>query len=166
MANRRKSRSSKKRTLSLLPILLLASSVAASHETFRYKSTILPRTVSPRVAKNIPLKITNKCAETIWPGIASQTGTGPDTGGFELKTGTSKDLTVGGDWQGRVWGRTNCTFNAEGSGASNLNGNNGGGQACQTGDCNGVLSCVVTVSLLPSSAANLKLPVNQMANLM
>lgn len=134
-----------RRRLSLLTFNILTA-VAASHNILHNSpSQILPRIVSPRSTKNIPLKITNNCAETIWPAIASQTGTGPDTGGFELKPGTSKDLKVGGDWQGRVWGRTNCSFNADGSGASNLNGNNGGGQACQTGDCNGVLSCVVTV---------------------
>jgi hypothetical protein len=109
-----------------------------------YGAIPLPRSVSPRSSQTIPLKITNNCADTIWPAIASQAGTGPDTGGFELPTGTSKDLKVGADWQGRVWGRTNCSFNAQGTGASNLNGNNGGGRACDTGDCNGVLSCVVT----------------------
>jgi len=94
----------------------------------------------------LPLKITNACAETIWPGIGTQAGTGAGTGGFELAVGVSKDLTVSSDWQGRVWGRTNCSFNALGTGASNLNGNNGGGRACDSGDCGGVLSCVLTVS--------------------
>jgi hypothetical protein len=94
----------------------------------------------------IPLVVTNQCAETIWPGIGTQAGTGPGTGGFQLETGDSKSMTVSNDWQGRVWGRTNCSFNALGTGASNLNGNNGGGRACATGDCGGVLSCVLTVS--------------------
>lgn len=93
-------------------------------------------------AATIPLKITNLCGETIWPALLSQQGTGPGTGGFELKPGESRNLTTGPDWQGRVWGRTNCSFNAAGNGASNLNGNNGAGQACATGDCNGQLSCV------------------------
>lgn len=97
---------------------------------------------------SIPIVVTNLCTETIWPAFASQAGTGPGTGGFELTSGSTKNLTVGGDWQGRVWGRTNCTFNADGSGASNLNGNNGAGAACVTGDCNGVLNCVVTVCCL------------------
>lgn len=135
--------------LSLLSLLLMTASATASHDVhFRLSTPLIPRTVSPRTDRNIPLKITNNCAETIWPGLASQAGTGPDSGGFELKPGSSKSLAVGSDWQGRVWGRTNCSFNADGSGASNLNGNNGGGQACQTGDCNGVLSCVVTVCFL------------------
>jgi len=96
-----------------------------------------------------PLVITNLCSETVWPGIGTQAGTGPGTGGFELKAGVSKPLTVGNDWQGRIWGRTNCSFNALGTGASNLNGNNGAGRACHTGDCGGQLSCIMTVRSLP-----------------
>lgn len=92
----------------------------------------------------VPLVIVNNCAETLWPGIGTQGGTGPGTGGFQLASGDRRNLTVGNDWQGRVWGRTNCSFNALGTGASNLNGNNGAGRACITGDCGGVLSCVLT----------------------
>jgi hypothetical protein len=153
MTSARKSRP-RRRRLSLLPLAVLLTRAAASYELhLNPVGQILPRTVSPRTTKNIPLKITNNCAETLWPGLASQAGTGPDTGGFELSSRTSKSLTVGGDWQGRVWGRTNCSFNAAGTGPSNLNGNNGGGRACQTGDCNGVLSCVVTVCFLTSSVS-------------
>lgn len=97
-------------------------------------------------ATTVPLVIQNLCPETIWPGIGTQAGTGAGTGGFELPSGSSKSFTVSADWQGRVWGRTNCSFNADGSGASNKNGNNGGGAACTTGDCGGVLDCVMTVS--------------------
>lgn len=93
-----------------------------------------------------PLRITNKCDETLWPGIGTQAGTGAGTGGFELAAGKSRELEVSADWQGRVWGRTNCSFNAAGTGASNLNGHDGSGAACGTGDCGGVLSCVLTVS--------------------
>ncbi|KAI9863358.1 MAG: hypothetical protein M1813_003800 [Trichoglossum hirsutum] len=74
------------------------------------------------------------CAETIYPGISTQAGTGPGTGGFVLSSGDSRSLKVSPDWQGRVWGRTNCTFD----------GNRGGGGKCTTGDCNGVLDCVVS----------------------
>jgi hypothetical protein len=137
---------SSRRKLSPLLLFVLASSVAASQDFHvDLPGELLQRAVSPRASATIPLKITNNCAETVWPGIASQSGTGPGTGGFELKSGTSKTLATGEDWQGRVWGRTNCSFNAAGTGASNLNGNNGAGRACGTGDCNGVLSCVVTV---------------------
>jgi hypothetical protein len=97
---------------------------------------------------NAPLVISNNCAENIWPGIGTQAGTGPGQGGFLLEPGTSQHLSVSADWQGRVWGRTNCSFNVGGTGASPIGGNNGGGAACDTGDCNGVLNCVVTVSSL------------------
>ena len=145
MSSTRKPRPRRRRQ-SLLPLAVLLTTAAASYELHLSPAgQILPRTVSPRTTKNIPLKITNNCADTIWPALASRSGTGPEVNGFELSSGSSKNLTVGGDWQGRVWGRTNCSFNAAGTGASNLNGNNGGGQACETGDCNGVLNCVVTV---------------------
>jgi len=94
----------------------------------------------------VPLIISNNCDDTIWPGIGTQAGTGPGNGGFELASGESKNLTISADWQGRIWGRTNCSFNIAGNGASNLNGNDGSGAACGTGDCGGVLSCLLTVS--------------------
>lgn len=109
-------------------------------------NTTLSSNFQTRQAASIPLVIKNNCAETIWPALASQAGTGPGVGGFELATNASRSLTVGADWQGRVWGRTNCSFNAAGTGASNLNGNNGAGRSCGTGDCNSVLNCIVTVS--------------------
>lgn len=81
----------------------------------------------------IPLVITNKCDSTIWPGLATQAGLGPGTGGFELQPGASKNLTVGSNWQGRIWGRTNCTVN-------------GNSCACQTGDCFAKLDYEFSVS--------------------
>ena len=80
----------------------------------------------------IPLVITNRCEGTIWPGLATQAGTGPGTGGFQLASGASKQLWVSGDWQGRVWGRTNCTVNGDSC-------------TCTTGDCMGKLDCQYSV---------------------
>lgn len=42
--------------------------------------------------EKIPLVVTNKCDSTIWPGVATQSGTGPGIGGFELATNKSKKL--------------------------------------------------------------------------
>jgi hypothetical protein len=78
--------------------------------------------------EKVPLVITNKCEATIWPGIATQAGTGPGTGGFELAQGKKKEMKVSWDWQGRVWGRTNCTVNDDSC-------------SCETGDCLGKLDC-------------------------
>lgn len=110
-----------------------------------------PRTGPPEKRDSVPLKISNYCEQTIWPGIGTQAGTGAGTGGFELASGDIKELTVSADWQGRVWGRTNCSFNDLGTGASNKNGNNGAGAACTTGDCGGVMSCVLTVCIFFST---------------
>ncbi|TPX17076.1 uncharacterized protein E0L32_003194 [Thyridium curvatum] len=92
----------------------------------------------------VPLKVTNNCGETLWPGIATQHGVGPGTGGFVLDPGRTVGFNVSWDWQGRLWGRTNCSFNDDGSGPANLNGVDGNGAACTTGDCFGKLDCEFT----------------------
>jgi len=96
-------------------------------------------------AKPIPLVVTNNCADTIWPGLGTQHGIGPGTGGFKLGPNDARKMWVSSDWQGRVWGRTNCTFNEDGTGPGNLNGVDGNGAACMTGDCFGRLDCLFTV---------------------
>lgn len=96
-------------------------------------------------AETRPLSIVNMCEETIHPGIATQAGTAPATSGFELRPGGVRNLTVGADWQGRVWGRTNCSFNLDGTGPSTFGGVNGYGRSCSTGDCNGILDCRASV---------------------
>lgn len=92
-------------------------------------------------AETRPLSITNLCQETIYPGIVTQTGIAPSSGGFQLFPGASRNFTVSGDWQGRVWGRTNCSFNSAGTGPSS----GGYGKACSTGDCGGIIDCKATV---------------------
>ncbi|KAI9820508.1 MAG: hypothetical protein M1832_003699 [Thelocarpon impressellum] len=99
----------------------------------------------PKVSSST-LKVTNQCPEAIYPAFLTQSGNGPDTSGFKLDVGSSKSSRVSGDWQGRVWGRTNCTFDGSGTDASNKGGLNGGGQACLTGDCNGLIDCDVSGS--------------------
>jgi hypothetical protein len=86
----------------------------------------------------VPLVITNRCESTMWPGLATQSGVGPGTGGFELAPGKSKKLWVASNWQGRIWGRTNCTVNGESC-------------ACETGDCFAKLDCEFSVSTITMS---------------
>lgn len=82
----------------------------------------------------IPLIVTNNCGETLWPGIRTQGGDPPDSHGFELGPGETKRQTVGPTWQGRIWGRTNCTTSGDTA-------------TCTTGDCFGKLDCEYGVSL-------------------
>lgn len=104
-------------------------------EFLQYSKLKVPAKRGPPAEKEgrIPLVITNKCDTTIWPGLATQAGTGPGTGGFELEPGKNRTLWVGSDWQGRIWGRTNCTVN-------------GNSCACKTGDCFSKLDCEFSVS--------------------
>lgn len=126
----------------------------------RRRSSSLDRPAIPGPPRKrdggIPLVISNQCGEPLWPAIQTQSGTGSGTGGFLLAPGTSRNLTVGGDWTGRVWGRTNCSFNAEGTASSR-----GSGPACSTGDCAGLMGCAGPVSfvLCSSSAKMLMLSV-------
>lgn len=92
-----------------------------------------------------PFSIVNRCAEIIYPGIATQSGTPPLRSGFELYPGGEVNISVSADWQGRIWGRTNCSFNFDGSGPSTFGGVNGYGRSCSTGDCNGILNCQASV---------------------
>jgi hypothetical protein len=82
----------------------------------------------------VPLVITNRCSDTIWPAVHTNDGQGPKSQGFELSAGSTQNFTVNTDWNGRIWGRTNCTFDSKGFGS------------CGTGDCGGNLTCTLTVS--------------------
>ncbi|KAF2197721.1 thaumatin family protein [Delitschia confertaspora ATCC 74209] len=97
-----------------------------------------PRKLNRRKESITPLIVTNYCPETIYPGISTQSGDGPPLSGFKLDPGKTSNQTVSEDWQGRVWGRTNCSFNDAGTAPKW-----GGPRACGTGDCNGVVNCVV-----------------------
>ncbi|KAF2119933.1 thaumatin family protein [Lophiotrema nucula] len=97
-----------------------------------------PRRLDLRKEPITPLLVTNNCPETIYPGISTQSGDGPKENGFKLDPGEMKNQTVSEDWQGRVWGRTNCSFNDEGTAPKD-----GGPKACRTGDCNGIVNCIV-----------------------
>ncbi|PIA40457.1 hypothetical protein AQUCO_02500276v1 [Aquilegia coerulea] len=67
--------------------------------------------------------IQNQCPYTVW--AAAIPG-----GGQQLNSGQSWTLNVGpGTTGGRIWGRTNCSFDASGR------------RGCETGDCGGILRC-------------------------
>jgi beta-mannosidase len=130
--------------VSVLCSLLLLSFLPTSDAVHHMK-----RSPSPWIYRRYetrPLKITNNCQETIYPACQTQHGTGPDTTGFMLSPGDSKSQSVSADWQGRVWGRTNCTFNGDGTSAAS-----GTGPACLTGDCGGTVACMGSVSTLMMS---------------
>ncbi|KAF2124868.1 Osmotin, thaumatin-like protein [Dothidotthia symphoricarpi CBS 119687] len=122
----------------LCSVLFLLSGFPLA-DGLHHMATKAPRkSLNRRKAPITPLLITNRCPDDIWPGIGTQSGDGPSENGFKLQPGESKNQTVSEDWQGRVWGRTNCSFNDDGTGPAQ-----GRGKACMSGDCNGVLNCAV-----------------------
>jgi len=69
--------------------------------------------------------VTNNCSDTIW-GASNHPNDGQ-----EIKSGQTWNLSLpeGLEQEGRIWARTNCTFNELGVGS------------CTTGDCEGKLKC-------------------------
>src|ERR1700761_5203690 len=88
-------------------------------------------------SQNTPMLVANWCVEDIYPGLLTQGGNGPQQNGFHLAPGSNQTIYVSSNWQGRVWGRTNCTFDSSGQAQGGSN------SACSTGDCGGALSCQI-----------------------
>ncbi|CAI5456585.1 unnamed protein product [Caenorhabditis angaria] len=86
------------------------------------------------------ITIYNKCSMTIWPGILGPGN--PAGGGFELKSGESRDIDVADSWTaGRIWARTGCD--------SNFN--------CETGFCRNSEQCNGAGGVPPVSLAEFTL---------
>jgi len=124
------------RLTNVLLLVVLTGLTSASHPA--HSQHVRRQSSQSNSNSTVQLIITNQCSDTIWPGIQTNNGTGPDTNGFALPAGSAQNLTVGADWNGRVWSRTNCTFNSSGAGG------------CFTGDCGGQLNCTI-----PGAAATL-----------
>jgi beta-mannosidase len=139
---RRRSSPKPRASILLLCRALCILSTIQMAEAIHHMAVKAPRKLERRKEPITPLLVTNHCPETIWPGISTQSGDGPPETGFELQPGDMFNQTVSEDWQGRVWGRTNCSFNSAGTGPRE-----GGGRACRSGDCNGILNCQVGVSI-------------------
>ncbi|KAK5111487.1 hypothetical protein LTR62_004939 [Meristemomyces frigidus] len=118
-------------TTTLHLLALLSTSSLALHHMRDPSHRSLPRQNSN--SNTIPIVVTNLCAETIFPAIFTQGGTGPSQTGWLAQSGSNTTLQVSPDWQGRVWARSNCTFDSSGVGTW--------GSACSTGDCGGLLAC-------------------------
>ena len=93
--------------------------------------------VSPRNS-DVTIQVTNNCGDDIYPAITTQAGSGPPSSGFHLGPGESNSQSVSSNWQGRVWARTNCSFNADGTAPAD----GIPGSACLTGDCGGTVACL------------------------
>lgn len=118
--------------LSAIVLTLLTPPVTAIHHLQRP-----PVHLANRQNSDLPLIVTSYCTETIYPAILTQSGTGPETSGFRLDPGDSRPQNVSADWRGRVWGRSNCTFNDDGT----VPNSGQGGAVCSSGDCGAFVEC-------------------------
>jgi hypothetical protein len=92
---------------------------------------IIPRPASiPSITNNRTITVTNTCPYDIWPALLTANNTGPYTNGFHLAAQSSLKLWVSYDWTGRIWARTNCSFNETSHTGP-----------CFTGSCANVLDC-------------------------
>jgi hypothetical protein len=96
---------------------IVAKPVAASTASLPSEAVAPARTVT----------LVNRTRETIWP--AAWPGAVNGRTGWRLPAGGSLTITVPGDWNARLWGRTGCHFDAAGRGG------------CVTGDCGGRYQC-------------------------
>lgn len=145
---RRQTRSRRRGGAALMTLLMLSSvptTTAANHMQL-FSVPLRSHATADSDDATITLRVVNNCTDDIYPGILTQGGTAPETNGFLLNPGASKTQYVSPDWQGRVWGRTNCSFNDNGTAPAVYGQYNGTGKACLTGDCGGTVACAGTVS--------------------
>ncbi|PON32688.1 Thaumatin [Trema orientale] len=95
-----------------------------------YKVVFCPSTASSTILPTpsntgINIAIMNNCPYTVWAAAIPGGGRRLDSGQSWVLGVPKKDNS-----NGRIWGRTNCTFDKDGRGSG-----------CETGDCNGLLEC-------------------------
>ncbi|KAH8698909.1 thaumatin [Talaromyces proteolyticus] len=127
-------------------VILPQQALGIHHMSFK------PVILATAEASDTPMRITNLCSNDIYPAIQTQAGTGPAFGGFHAAPGNTTSFKVSANWQGRIWARTNCTFNSNGTSMNNS------GPACLTGDCGGLLECKGTGE--PATLAEFTLATN------
>jgi len=89
--------------------------------------------------------VKNNCSQTVWVGAFSSNQPQPNSGGWALAAGASSSVAIANGWNGRFWGRRNCTFDASGAGM------------CETGDCGRGLLCNGATGIAGTSLAEFTL---------
>jgi hypothetical protein len=86
--------------------------------------------------------LTNTTQQTVWAASTGNPGyTPPDGGAWVLAPGQTITLTYPSIWNGRIWGRTGCSFNDDGGGS------------CETGDCGSGITCPNVANDIPATLA-------------
>jgi hypothetical protein len=128
-----------------------ASTAAASPTASVAPSPSLPPSARPGAAAAQPVApaghriftLANATSQTVW-GAAQGKPALPHTG-WVIAPGGHVDIVVPDAWNGRLWGRTGCSFDGAGRGH------------CATGDCGGKLECGGATGALPATLAEYNL---------
>ncbi|XP_042477054.1 protein P21-like [Macadamia integrifolia] len=119
--------------------------MASNLPTFYFLFSIIVYCVSQATK----FEITNQCSYTVW--AASVWTVSIPGGGKQLKPGETWVINVTNSTSGRIWGRTNCTFDASGNGS------------CETGGCNNKFDCKEDKAVSPVTLTEFS--VNGLSNL-
>jgi hypothetical protein len=123
------------------------STAPATRTAPKQTSTSPPPTPGPdqRV-----ITFVNATSQTVWPAAQADPKHPLAATGWILPPGTSLSILMPDHWNGRLWGRTGCTFDNTGSGST-------GTGRCVTGDCSGHFQCGNGGSRAPETLAEFDL---------
>ncbi|KAK6540143.1 hypothetical protein TWF694_008964 [Orbilia ellipsospora] len=106
----RSKRASSKYTTITTPFILAALHLCSFIQRARSQTATTPEFDIPPISDNRTISVVNNCSFPVYPAFLTTNGTGPYTTGFYLDAKQRRDVWVGWDWSGRLWGRTNCSF--------------------------------------------------------
>ncbi len=107
--------------------LLGGEAIAVAHQRTPVSSAVSRVDPAGNPAAPRTVTLVNRTRVTIWPA-ASPSAIG-GVSGWKLAPGATLSFRVPGNWNGRLWGRTGCRFDAAGHGP------------CETGGCDDDFQC-------------------------
>jgi hypothetical protein len=111
--------------VAVIVLAFFADGVSAAHRPAASASAAASGAATAAGARTITF--VNHTDQTIW--VAATPGSLAGVTGWKLPVGDSESIRVSDHYNARIWGRTGCSFNAQGHGH------------CQTGDCGGRFQC-------------------------
>jgi hypothetical protein len=104
-----------------------------------------PPTKPSAAAGQRVITFVNKASQTVWPAAQASDQHPLAVTGWVLPPGATLSFLIPDHYNGRIWGRTGCSFDAAGHGH------------CVTGDCNGKFQCGYAGSVAPETLAEFNL---------
>ncbi|WP_225447083.1 thaumatin family protein [Streptacidiphilus sp. PB12-B1b] len=109
-----------------------------------HRTSAAPAAPVPAAGQRV-VTFVNATAQTVWPAAQADPKEPLARTGWVLPPGASVSLLMPDGWNGRLWGRTGCSFDAAGQGH------------CVTGDCDGRFQCGTAGSTAPETLAEFDL---------